>query len=153
MDSKNIGHREARTIALRVFTTMLYTTKLYGLANYIVLVFVIIELIENIGHRLAIERLELLILTFLTQCSNQWTIMPCTSLCFWFLVIFNGKMYKWLFKKMAIEKLELSILATSARRSNRLSYLVLFLTVGCSYSNQSFSNSYWIALRKNFTLL
>ena len=65
MDSKNIGHREARTIALRVVTTMLYTTKLCGLANYIVLVFVIIELIENIGHRLAIERLELLILTML----------------------------------------------------------------------------------------
>ena len=71
MHSKTIGHREARTIALRVITTMLYTTKLYGLANCIVLVIVIIELIENIGHRLAIERLELLILTFLTQCSNQ----------------------------------------------------------------------------------
>ena len=51
-------------------------------------------------------------------------------------------------KIFAIERLELSTLAMLTRRSNRLSYFDLFLAIDCSYSKQSFSNSYWIALRK-----
>ena len=41
---------------------------------------------------------------------------------------------KWLQKNLAIENLELSILTMLTRRSNRLSYVDLFLTVEYSYS-------------------
>ena len=41
---------------------------------------------------------------------------------------------KWLQNFLAIESLELSILAMLTRRSNRLSYTDMTLTVDCSYS-------------------
>ena len=91
---------------------------------------------------MAVESLELSILAMLARRSNRlrydaffltiyYSIQKTISKELALRTMINSK---WLQKILAIESLELSILAMLTRRSNRLSYGAFFLTIYCSYS-------------------